>query len=44
MNSIVWWAGKELDKTKKLMEYSGKIEKTKIIIKIQKAGGEQPPR
>ena len=42
--AIVWWAGKELDKNKMLGEYSGKNEKTKIIVKLQKFGGEQPPR
>lgn len=42
--SILWWAGKELDKSKKISEYAGKNEKTKIIVKAQKAGGEQPLR
>lgn len=40
----MWWAGKELEKSKKISEYSGKNEKTKIIVKVQKAGGEQPLR
>ena len=44
MKSTLWWAGKELEKERALMEYAGKNEKTKIIVKVQKAGGEQPPR
>lgn len=31
----LWWAVKELRRTKKLSDYVGKNEKTKIIIKIQ---------
>lgn len=32
----LWWAAKELHRGKKLTEYVGKNEKTKIIVKIQK--------
>lgn len=40
----VWWAGKELDKDKAIAEYVGKNEKSKIIVKVQKWGGQQPLR
>lgn len=42
--SLVWWAGKQLDKNKKISDYIGKNQKTKIIIKLQKSGGQQPLR
>ncbi|XP_067253860.1 cilia- and flagella-associated protein 298 isoform X1 [Chanodichthys erythropterus] len=32
----LWWASKELQRSKKLQDYVGKNEKTKIIVKIQK--------
>ena len=35
-NAALWWAGKELMRGKKLMDFVGKNEKTKIICKIQK--------
>lgn len=35
-NAQLWWAGKELQKNKKLCDYVGKNEKTKIIAKLQK--------
>lgn len=35
--SQLWWAGKELQHTKKLEDYIGKNEKTKIVAKLQKA-------
>lgn len=31
----LWWAAKELRRTKKLSDFVGKNEKTKIIVKIQ---------
>jgi hypothetical protein len=40
----VWWAGKELEKGKTVGEYVGKNEKSKIIVKVQKWGGQQPLR
>lgn len=40
----MWWAGKELDRKKPLSEYSGKNQKTRLIVKLQKFGGEEPPR
>jgi len=32
----LWWASKELQRGKKLQDYVGRNEKTKIIVKIQK--------
>ncbi|KAL4508407.1 hypothetical protein ABPG72_003711 [Tetrahymena utriculariae] len=43
-NASLWWAGKELLRGKLLKEYTGKNEKTKIIVKLQKAGSGAPVR
>ncbi|XP_072254300.1 cilia- and flagella-associated protein 298 [Pyxicephalus adspersus] len=43
-NAQLWWAGKELLRNKKLVDYVGKNEKTKIIVKIQKRGHGAPAR
>lgn len=40
----LWWASKELQKGKKLQDYIGKNEKTKIVVKIQKRGQGAPGR
>ncbi|KAI8825209.1 uncharacterized protein EV422DRAFT_605904 [Fimicolochytrium jonesii] len=40
----LWWAGKELQREKKLVDYVGKNDKTKIIVKIQKKGQGPPLR
>lgn len=32
----LWWAGQQMQKGKKLQDYVGKNEKTKLVIKIQK--------
>ena len=40
----LWWSGKELLPTKKLVDYIGKNEKTKIIVKLQKKGQSAPSR
>ncbi len=37
-NTSIWWANKELTANKKLFEFIGKNEKTKIIVKMQKVG------
>lgn len=34
----LWWAAKEMQRGKKLQDYIGKNEKTKIVVKIQKVG------
>ncbi|XP_028413169.1 cilia- and flagella-associated protein 298-A-like [Dendronephthya gigantea] len=40
----LWWAGKELVREKKLEDYIGKNEKTKIVVKLQKKGQGVPSR
>ncbi|XP_066555923.1 cilia- and flagella-associated protein 298 [Amia ocellicauda] len=40
----LWWAAKELQRGKKLQEYVGRNEKTKIVVKIQKRGQGAPGR
>lgn len=35
-NAAMWWAGKEFIRGKKLVDFVGKNEKTKIVAKIQK--------
>lgn len=40
----LWWAAKELQRGKKLQDYVGKNEKTKIVVKIQKKGQGAPAR
>lgn len=40
----LWWAGKEMARGKKLKDYVGKNEKTKIVAKLQKKGQGAPSR
>ena len=40
----LWWAGKELDRTKLLRDFVGRNEKTKILAKLQKKGQGAPGR
>lgn len=40
----LWWAGKELLRGKKLEDFVGRNEKTKIVAKLQKKGGGAPGR
>ena len=40
----MWWAGKELLKEKPLNAYTGKNQKTKIIVKLTKSGSGAPVR
>lgn len=40
----LWWAGKELLRSKTLEDYIGKNEKTKIVVKLQKKGQGAPSR
>jgi Cilia- and flagella-associated protein 298 len=35
-NASLWWAGKELIRGKKLCDFIGRNEKTKLICKLQK--------
>jgi hypothetical protein len=41
--TVMWWAGKEL-RGKLLNEFCGKNEKTKIVVKFTKKGGQPPSR
>jgi len=43
-SASLWYAGKELERGKKLSEYVGKNEKTKLICKINKKGNGAPVR
>nr|XP_002127537.1 cilia- and flagella-associated protein 298-like [Ciona intestinalis] len=40
----LWWAAKEMQLNKKLSDYVGKNEKTKIVVKLQKRGTGPPGR
>jgi cilia- and flagella-associated protein 298 len=40
----LWWVGKALDAEATLNKYSGKNEKTKIVVKLGKVGGNAPAR
>lgn len=40
----MWWAGKELLGEKLLNSYTGKNEKTKILVKLTKSGSGAPVR
>ena len=40
----MWWAGKELLREKPLNAYTGKNQKTKIIVKLTKSGSGAPTR
>ena len=42
--SQLWWAGKQLDRSKLLRDYVGRNEKTKIVAKLQKGGQGAPCR
>ncbi|KAL5038171.1 hypothetical protein RTP6_005510 [Batrachochytrium dendrobatidis] len=43
-DASIWWANKELQREKKLCDYIGKNDKTKIIVKLQKRGQGPPLR
>jgi len=40
----LWWAGKQLEPNKRLSDYTGKNEKTKIVVKLQESGQGPPSR
>ena len=42
--TALWFSGKEIMRGKKLSDYLGKNEKTKIVCKLQKAGQGAPQR
>lgn len=41
---VLWWTGKPLARDQELAKYTGKNDKTKIVVKIGKEGGSAPPR
>ncbi|ESO89324.1 hypothetical protein LOTGIDRAFT_210361 [Lottia gigantea] len=43
-NASLWWAGKEMLRGKKLSDFVGKNDKTKIVAKLQKKGQGAPSR
>ena len=40
----LWWIGKALDGEAQVNKYSGKNEKTKLVVKLGKVGGQAPAR
>ena len=42
--ALLWWAGKQLERSKLLRDYVGRNEKTKIVAKLQKKGQGAPGR
>ncbi|XP_069577222.1 cilia- and flagella-associated protein 298 [Brachyistius frenatus] len=40
----LWWAAKEMQRGKKLQDFIGKNEKTKLVVKVQKKGQGAPAR
>jgi len=42
--ATIWWAGKQFQEGKKLQDYIGKNEKTKVTVKLQKKGSGPPQR
>ena len=44
LQCALWWAQKELQDGKKLADYSGRNDRTKIVVKIQKIGQSAPAR
>jgi len=43
-NTAMWWANKQLEKDKKMKDYVGRNEKTKIVAKLTKSGAGAPSR
>jgi hypothetical protein len=43
-DSVLWWAGKELQASKAMHEYVGKNEKTKLMTRLQAKGSGAPVR
>lgn len=42
--AAMWWSGKPLARDAELQKYTGKNDKTKIVVKLAKEGGSAPPR
>lgn len=43
-STIMWWSGKPLQKDAQLLKYTGKNDKTKLIVKLTVDSGSAPPR
>ena len=41
---VIWFAGKQMDNKKVLKDHVGRNDKTKVIVKVQKAGAHAPSR
>lgn len=41
---VMWWSGKPLDRAADLAKYTGKNDKTKLVVKLAKEGASAPPR
>jgi hypothetical protein len=42
--AVMWWSGKPLDRSCDFTKYTGKNDKTKIVVKLSKEGASAPPR
>lgn len=42
--TAMWWSGKPLNKASDFVQYTGKNDKTKLVVKLTKDGGGAPPR
>merc|ERR1711907_40417 len=42
--TVMWWASKQLDRRKTLMDFVGKNDKTKIVVQLTKKGQGAPAR
>ena len=42
--AVIWYAGKEMQRAKKLADYLGKNEKTTVVVKITESGAGAPLR
>lgn len=40
----IWWTGKPLNKAGDFIQYTGKNDKTKLVVKLTKEGAAAPPR
>jgi hypothetical protein len=43
-DTSLWWAGKEIVRGKLLQDFTGKNDKTKIVVRLTKSGGGAPVR
>lgn len=43
-STVMWWASKQLDRSKTLQDFVGKNDKTKIVVQLTKKGAGAPVR